>query len=123
MILKLAQENSVLIQPKCKRTLNFPELEMEQLVTNFYEQDDIPRQLPGKKDYVTVMENGVKTQKQKKILLMNVSETYRLFKQDHPSIKVGKSKFASLRPKHVCIYSDRDHTASLACNFVKTGYF
>ena len=54
---------------------------------------------------------------------MNVSEAYQLFKQDHPSIKVGKSKFASLRPKHVCICSDRDHTASLACNFVKIGYF
>ena len=129
VILKLAQENSVLIQPKCKRTLNFPELEMEQLVTNFYEQDDISRQMPGKKDYVTVIENGVKTQqkkkkkKKKKILLMNVSEAYQLFKQDHPSIKVGKSTFASLHPKHVCICSDRDHTASLACNFVKTGYF
>lgn len=70
VILKPAQENSVLIQPKCKRTLNFPDLEMEQLVTNFYEQDDISRQLRGKKDYVTVMEKGVKTQKQKKILLI-----------------------------------------------------
>lgn len=110
VILKLAQENSVFIQPKSKRRINFPDLEMEQLVINFYEQDDISRQLPGKKDYVTVMEKGVKTQKQKKILLMNVSEAYQLFKQDHPSIKVGKSKFASLRPKHVCICSDRDHT-------------
>ena len=61
---------------------------------NFYGQDDISRQLPGKRDYVTVMIKGVKTQKQKKILLMNVSESeaYQLFKQDHPSIKVGKSK-------------------------------
>ena len=32
---------------------------------------------------------------------MNVLEAYQL--EDHPSIKVGKSKFASFRPQHVRI--------------------
>ncbi|KAJ4429173.1 hypothetical protein ANN_26176 [Periplaneta americana] len=45
---------------------------------------------------------------QKKILIMTVMEAYKLFKQKNVGIKLGKSKFAALRPQHVRPVSDKD---------------
>ena len=75
-------------------------------VLNFYERDDISTQAAGKKDFVIIRENGEKTKVQKRYLNMTISEAYSQFKQDFPHGKIGKSKFADLRPKHVCLRSD-----------------
>ena len=64
--------------------------------------------MPGRKDYVVVVKDGEKVQVQKKILLMNIMEAYQLFKIEHQDVKIGKSKFADLRPAHVKICSDKD---------------
>lgn len=69
-------------------------------VISFYEDDAISRQCPGKKDCITVVdEQGLKIQRQKRLVLCNLREVYRHFKIEHPEIKVGFSKFAELRPK------------------------
>ena len=71
--------------------------------------------MPGKADYITVKNpDGTKENKQKRHLIMTVREACRAFKDNYPEIKVGKSKFAELRPKHtltvnktppnVCVY-------------------
>ena len=36
---------------------------------------------------------------------MNTSEVYQMLKQENPDKKIGKSKFASLRPGHVLLSS------------------
>jgi len=45
---------------------------------------------------------------QKKLMMMTVMEAYKLFKMEHKDVKVGKSKFASLRPVHVQPVSEKD---------------
>lgn len=80
-------------------------------IKDFYMSDIVSRQLPGKRDYVTVLtEKGTKERVQKKVLMMTVREAYEVFKKEHNDIKIGKSKFASLRPKNVVPVSDSDQT-------------
>ena len=74
-------------------------------VTEFYVRDDISRQAPGKRDSTVVRDNNVKKTMQKRHLSMNISEVYQMFKQENPDKKIGKSKFASLRPGHVLLSS------------------
>ena len=66
------------------------------LVKAFYEDDEFFRQMPGKKDYVSVSRN---THKQKRLILSNLNELYANFKSKYVSISIGFSKFCELRPK------------------------
>lgn len=91
--------------PKPGRPLND---ETVQLVKRFYELDEISsKQMPGCKDYVTVYENSVKVQKQKRMLLSNLESLHIEYNNIHGETNpVGFSKFAQLRPKHcvLCVY-------------------
>ena len=69
-------------------------------VKNFYCSDDVSRIMPGLKDFVTVRINSTKEHIQKRLVLNNLAEVYAYFRQCHPGVKVGFSKFASLRSKH-----------------------
>ena len=53
---------------------------------------------PGAKDYVSVRIDGIKQQKQKRLLLVNLNELYTQFKEKSGE-KIGISKFCELRPK------------------------
>ena len=79
------------------------------LVKAFYEDDEFSRMMPGRKDYVSV---GKNIHMQKRLLLCNLSELYSAFKEKNPGIKVGFSKFCSLRPKW-CILTDAPGTHSV----------
>jgi hypothetical protein len=79
-------------------------------IGEFYESDIISRQLPGRKDYITVVKNGRKERVQKKILMTTVMEAFQQFKLMNPDVKIGKSKFANLRPKNVVPITEKDHT-------------
>ena len=70
-----------------------------QVVTNFFNDDEYSRQLPGRKDYVSVRIDGRKQHVQKRLLLGNLSELYEAFKKDHSTIKISFAKFCSVRPK------------------------
>ena len=61
------------------------------LIKRFFEDDEISRQLPGMKERIAGQ--------QKRLILGNLSEVFSEFKKAYPNIKVGKSSFASLRPK------------------------
>lgn len=52
--------------------------------------------MPGKKDFVNIKRN---VHKQKRLLLCSLKELYVLFKEQNPEVKIGFSKFCSLRPK------------------------
>lgn len=75
----------------------------------FYESDCNSRILPGKKDCISVEIDGIKTNLQKRLLLMNLKELYILFKNSNPDTKVGFSTFAKLRPKN-CVFAGASGT-------------
>lgn len=57
--------------------------------------------MPGMKDWVSIRdETGAKIHRQKRLLLCNLKELYKLFRNINPEDKMGFSKFASLRPRH-----------------------
>ena len=85
-----------------------------QQVHQFYERDDISRQAPGRKDVITVcQEDGSKAKMQTKHLQYSVKEVHRMFSSDYPDVKIGKSSFAKLRPKHVLLSSKLPHNVCL----------
>ena len=78
------------------------------MVQNFYARDDISRMLPGKKDYVSVKQaDGKREHRQEGLLLLKIGEAHKLFKEES-SVKIGKSKFAELRPPQVLPSSSFD---------------
>lgn len=97
----LVQEKGILSTPNRKAGKTLLE-ETARLVNEFYENDELSRMMPGKKDCVTMKIDGVKQKVQKRLLLCNLIEAYRKFKDEGAS-KVGFSKFALLRPKNVVL--------------------
>lgn len=83
--------------------------ETAELVVHMYENDEYSRQMPGKKDYVSIAK-GV--HKQKHLILCNLDELYAAFKQKYPNVKVGFSKFSQLRPKW-CVLAGSKGTHSV----------
>jgi len=58
------------------------------IVKTFYDDDNISRCLPGKKDCKTIYTQGVKTKVQKRVLLCNLKEAYALFKEKYSELKI-----------------------------------
>lgn len=80
------------------------------MVIDFYLSDSISRQCPGKSDWLVVKnDDGSKEKRQKRHMVMTLSESYKLFGTDNSSVNIGKSSFAALRPKHVLLVSNMPH--------------
>jgi hypothetical protein len=100
---ELFEEKGFLALPDPKKGKTLPE-ETLKLVNKFYLDDSISRQLPGKKDAVLVRaKDGTKEYIQKRLLLHTLSECYLLFKDDHTDVKIGKTKFSTLKPPQ-CVF-------------------
>ncbi|GBL67857.1 hypothetical protein AVEN_124150-1 [Araneus ventricosus] len=67
-----------------------------ELVKKFYQLDEQSRILPGMKDVVSI---GKKVYERKRLILCTLGELYSSFKLEYPNLKIGLSKFCSLRPK------------------------
>ena len=72
---ELKQRKGILAQPS--------------LVPALYEDDEYNRQLPEKKNYVSI-QKGV--HKQKRLVLCNLHELFVAFKQRNPDVEIGLSK-------------------------------
>jgi len=94
--IKLKQEEGILAKPSRSKRKDAINAETLNTVVEFYVDDEISREMPGKKDTVSI---GYKQHKQKRLLLCNLAELFAIFKEKHPDIKIGLSKFCSLRPK------------------------
>ncbi|CAF1313207.1 unnamed protein product [Adineta ricciae] len=70
-------------------------------------------QAPGKKDSITIKENGEKKKLQKRYLLYSLNEIYQLFIEENPQIAIGCSSFKSLRPCNVLYKSETPHNLCL----------
>ena len=94
-----------------KRSLSFPnpkpgktlETSTMDLVSKFYNCDEISREMPGMKDKVRCKLNVSKITAQKRLILCTLKEPYQAFKKDFSDCKVGFLKFCSFRPKHVVL--------------------
>jgi len=71
-----------------------------ELVRDFYRSEDVSRAMPGTKDFVSLRSKitGKRERVQKRLILCNLKEAYRCFKDLYPQQKIGFSKFAELRP-------------------------
>ena len=92
---KLLESKGILAIPDKKKGCGLAD-EILKDVLLFYEDYEYSRQMPGKKDCVSI---GKKTYRQKRLLLCNLNELYSAFKEKYPHHKIGISKFCELRPK------------------------
>lgn len=70
-------------------------------VLEFYELDEISRQLTGKKNCMTIRNNEGSHSIQKREMLLTLEDAHKKFKEKFPDISVSLSHFKKLRPKHV----------------------
>lgn len=77
-------------------------VETKRKVQTFYENEDISYLMPGQKDTKSVKVDGKSVLFQKKLVLGNLKDIFRKFRQENPDVKIGLSKFCSFRPSH-CI--------------------
>lgn len=105
----LQEEKGVLSTPNVKLGSMILSEETVNLVQTFYEEDDISRVCSGKRDFVTISSDNVRISKQRRLVLCNLKEVYQIFKQKYSNIKIGFSKFASLRPGN-CILANSSGT-------------
>lgn len=68
-------------------------------VESFYTSDQWSRLMPGRKDYVTIVKNGVREQVQKRLLLGNIKTLHEKFTVKNPQLKISLSAFTKLRPR------------------------
>lgn len=108
---EMTKEQGILpeLQKRKGKTINNETIKTVQL---FYEDDEYSRLMPGKKDCVTFKENGIKVQKQKRLILCNLNELFLEFKNKYPDVKIGRSKFCELRPKW-CVLAGGSGTHSV----------
>ena len=89
--------------------------EIISLVHDIYQDDEYSRMLPGKKDCISV-EYGRRSE-QKRLMLVTVKELYAAFKAKYahrPDVKIGLSKFFSLRPRW-CVSAGTSGTHAVCC--------
>lgn len=75
-------------------------------VINFFYRPDIVYTCPGMKDVITVWKDGKKEKLQKHYMTMFLHEAFCVFKEENEEVKVGFSKFCSLRPKNVLLLKE-----------------
>ena len=95
LLKKTAREKGTPSDPNPKRGKTLEE-DTVQRVKEFYLSEDVSRQMPGKKDTVSVLIGGKREHLQKHLLLCNLREAFELFKERNPAIIIGFSKFAEL---------------------------
>ena len=109
VVAKLASAAGIKIVKKKKLSLVGNKCISTQIISKvkaYYMLDSISRQAPGKKDFVTSWKSGKKEHLQKRHMMLSLKETHALFLKDNPDVKIGLSKFSSLRPENVLLSSE-----------------
>ena len=69
------------------------------LATNVYEDDNFSKQVTETKDYVSLNKGVHKKNIATSKSLCNLQKLYTVFKEKHPNVNIGFSKFCAQRPK------------------------
>lgn len=105
---KMVQQHGILFSVAKKIGSNTIPAEVVNLVKEFYRSDEVSSDRPAINDKISVRgENGEKEDKQIKLILMNLKEAFIKFKEKHENVKIGFSKFASVRPKECLLALDK----------------
>ncbi|CAH0550960.1 unnamed protein product [Brassicogethes aeneus] len=105
------KEKGILCTPDPGKGKILPD-HLRDLVVGFYREPQISRELPGAKEYKSVLEDGKRVQKQKRLVLGTLKEIYEAFKTTHPNKNIGFSKFCQLRPAE-CVLAGASGTHSV----------
>ncbi|CAM4986859.1 unnamed protein product [Rotaria socialis] len=117
LITKVAEDLKILkIQKKQERDYQALPTTVKNKVYEFYSRDDISYQAPGKRDSITIKENGLRKKMQKKYLLFTLRELYELFIQENPNAIISLSSFQDLRPDYILYKSSIPHNMCI-CNY------
>ena len=100
---KLRKESGHGSRPNKRTARNLPNTTAS-AVENFYLPDDNSRIMPGMKDYKSIVKNGKRTQEQKRLLLFNLNDLHKQFREKFPEMPISLSKFKQTRPPE-CILS------------------
>ncbi|KXJ17259.1 hypothetical protein AC249_AIPGENE8686 [Exaiptasia diaphana] len=76
-----------------------------QQVKSFYQRDSISRQSAGIKEFVLCWNGGKKTPWAEEVPTVLSKRSTCSFREEYPNFKIGFSKFCSMRPSHVLLYS------------------
>jgi hypothetical protein len=87
VVRRIGQDLGLFDVPKFQRTQARLPRDVVKKVQEFYANDSISWQAPGKRDYVTIRENGVRLKYQKRHLLYNIREIHQLFIQEYSGMK------------------------------------
>ena len=86
------------------------------LATNVFEDNNFSKQVPKKKDYVSLSKKCISKNLGTCKSLCNLQELYTAFKEKHPNVNIGFSKFCALRPKQcVLAASEMTHSVCVCC--------
>ncbi|CAF5068514.1 unnamed protein product, partial [Rotaria magnacalcarata] len=102
----LRRDRGVLAFPEYTRENKFLDEDTVQSVIQFYLQDGVSRVSSNSKDILKIKNELVPV----RFMEMSIREALRKFYADHPTIRVGKSSFYSLKPRHVKISSQETHS-------------
>ena len=120
VLIKLVEEVGLPEGEEATKEKTGPKLneELNKKVNDFYNSDDISWQAPGRKDRVIYRSRHEYGKKQKecvqsRYMLMSLGEAHELAIKEGMSI--SRSKFCSLRPKHIKLMEE---AAQCLCLFV-----
>lgn len=83
-------------------------------VHEFYRSENISRACPGIREYIRQKTDGNCEKIQRRLILMNLNEAFEIFKSENPGLKIGFSKFASVRPNE-CVLASSAHGIHTTC--------
>ena len=105
------EEKGIISSPNPKKG-NPVSKELLQKVQTFYRESDISKELAGKKEFKSVREGDRRVQKQKRLVMANLSKVFALFKNKYPDEKIGFTKFVENRPPE-CVLTGAAGTHSV----------
>lgn len=115
----LAKEHGVLTIPNPKPGNRLPTQTVE-TVEKFYLSESVSRVMPGMKDCLSVNVGGKRQLLQKRLVLCNLREAFQHFKDKHPDVKIGFTKFSLLRPRQcVLAGSSGTHCVCVCVQYIK----
>ena len=79
--------------------------QIKDAVVEFYENDDVSRAMPGKRDCLSVRKDGKRQSVQIRLMTSTLRESYNHLKEEINEIDIGFSTFAKLRPKNCKLLS------------------
>ncbi len=66
-------------------------------IIKFYEENS--KTSPGMKDVIMINKEGERIPKSKMLIMDSIKELFFRLKEEYPTLKIGLSKFYSLRPR------------------------